>query len=98
TYGAKLPEAHRIDHEAQVAGMISVLGTQRAALRELVPQLLEAERAGDKVKFEAVRKKTISTYNALLSAYRALASTPQIKSRLDVELAELVGDQAMKMP
>ena len=98
TYGAKLPEAHRIDHEAQVAGTISVLQSQRVALRELVPQLLEAERGGDKAKFEAVRKKTISTYNALLSAYRALASTPQIKSRLDVELAELVGDQAMKMP
>ena len=98
TYGAKLPEAHRIDHEAQAAGTIEVLGTHRAALRELVPQLRDAEKSGDKAKFEALRKKTISTYNALLAAYRALASSPQIKSRLDVELAEILGDEHMKMP
>ena len=98
TYGAKLPEAHRIDHEAQAAGTIEVLGTHRAALRELVPQLRDAEKSGDKAKFEALRKKTISSYNALLAAYRALASSPQIKSRLDVELAEILGDSEMKMP
>jgi hypothetical protein len=98
TYGAMLPEAHRIDHEAQRAGTMAVLATYRATLRELVPPLLAAEKSGDKAKFEALRKKAISTYNSLLAAYRSLASTPQIKSRLDVELAEDVGDQEMKMP
>jgi hypothetical protein len=98
TYGAKLPEGHRIDHDAQMAGTISVLGTHRQALRELVPQLLAAEKAADQPKFDALRKKTISTYNGLLAAYRALASTPQIKSRLDVELSEILGDSGMKMP
>jgi hypothetical protein len=98
TYGALLPEGHRIDHEARAAGTIEALSTQRAALRALVPQLVAAEKAGDQAKFDALRKKTISTYNTLLSAYRGLASTPQIKSRLDVELAEMVGDQEMKMP
>ena len=75
-----------------------VLGTHRATLRELVPQLVAAEKSGDKAKFEALRKKTINTYNSLLAAYQSLASTPQIKSRLDVELAEILGDQEMKMP
>ena len=88
----------RIDHDAQMAGTISVLGTHRQALRELVPQLLAAEKAADQPKFDALRKKTISTYNGLLAAYRALASTPQIKSRLDVELSEILGDSGMKMP
>lgn len=97
TYGAKLPEAHRIDHEAQTAGTIGVLQTHRAGLKELVPQLVAAEKSGDQVKFDALRKKTISAFNALLSAYRALASSPQIKSRLDVELAEMLGDEPMKM-
>jgi hypothetical protein len=98
SYGAKLPEAHRIDHEAQAAGMLPILGTHRATLRELVPQLVAAEKLGDQAKFDALRKKTINTYNSLLAAYRSLASTPQIKNRLDVELAEIVGDQEMKMP
>jgi hypothetical protein len=98
TYGALLPEGHRIDHEARTGGTIEVLNTHRVALKALVPQLLEAERSGDKAKFEALRKKTISSYNALLAAYRALASSPQIKSRLDVELAEILGDEHMKMP
>jgi hypothetical protein len=98
TYGAMLPEAHRIDHEARTAGTIEVLEAQRKILRDLVPQLVAAEKSGDQAKFDVLRKKAISTYNTLLSAYRGLASTPQIKSRLDVELAEMVGDAEMKMP
>lgn len=98
TYGALLPEGHRIDHEARAAGTIEVLEAQRKILRDLVPQLVAAEKSGDQAKFDGLRKKAISTYNTLLSAYRGLASTPQIKSRLDVELAEMVGDAEMKMP
>ena len=98
TYGAMLPQCHRIDHEARAAGTLEVLNTQRAALRALVPQLVAAEKSGDKAKLDALRKKAIYTYNALMSAYSALASTPQIKSRLEVELAEILGDSEMKMP
>lgn len=98
TYGAMLPEGHRIDHEARTAGTIEVLNAQRTALRALVPQLVDAERKGDAAKFDALRKKTIATYNTLFSAYTGLASTPQIASRLKEELAEMVGDQPMKMP
>ena len=93
-----LPEGHRIDHEACAAGTIEALNSQRAALRALVPKLIEAERKGDSAKFDALRKQAISTYNTLLAAYRSLASSPQIRSRLDVELAEMVGDREMKMP
>ena len=98
TYGALLPEGHRIDHEARAAGTIDSLARHRAALRAMVPQLLEAEKKGDAATFEALRKKTIGIYNTLFSAYLALASTPQIGSRLKVELAEVVGDREMKMP
>ena len=98
TYGALLPEGHRIDHEARAAGTIEVLAAQRKILRDLVPQLVAAEKSGDKAKFDVLRKKMMSTYSTLLEAYHGLASTPQIKSRLDVELAEMVGDSEMKMP
>lgn len=98
TYGALLPEGHRIDHEARAAGTIEALATQRTALRALVPKLIEAEKKGDTAKFEALRKKALDTYNTLLAAYRGLASSPQIRSRLDVELAEMLGDREMKMP
>jgi hypothetical protein len=98
TYGALLPEGHRIDHEARAAGTIEVLAVQRKVLRGLVPELVAAEKSGDQAKFGQLRKKAISTYDTLLSAYRGLASTPQIKSRLDLELAEMVGDAEMKMP
>lgn len=98
TYGALLPEGHRIDHEARAAGTIEPLEAQRKILRDLVPQLVAAEKSGDQTKFDALRKKAINTYNTLLSAYRGLASTPQIKSRLDYELGEMTGDIEMKMP
>ena len=98
TYGAKLPEAHRIDHEARTGGMVAKLDSGRAELRDLVPQLLQAEKAHNASKFGSLRSKTIAAYNALLATYRALASTPQIRNRLDVELAEVLGDEAMRMP
>jgi hypothetical protein len=98
SYGAKLPEAHRIDHEAQLAGTAQLLTEHRVALRELVPQLREAEKSGDKGKFESLRKKTITSWNALLSTYHALAPTPEIAKRLDIELAELLGDAEHRHP
>jgi hypothetical protein len=98
TYGALLPEGHRIDHEARAAGTIEAVATQRTALRSLVPKLVEAEKKGDTAKFDALRKEAIGIYDTLFSAYLAQASTPQIASRLKVELAEMVGDAPMKMP
>jgi hypothetical protein len=86
TYGAKLPAAHRIDREANVAGTAAILQQQRAALRALVPDLLAAQKNHDQAKFDALRKKTVNTWNSLLAAYRALAPTPEIKNRLDTEL------------
>jgi hypothetical protein len=93
TYGAKLPEAHRIDRVAQLAGTGQLLAQHRAALRELVPQLVAAEKSGDKAKFDALRKKTISTWNALLSTYHALEPTPEVGKRLDIELSQLLGEE-----
>jgi hypothetical protein len=86
TYGAKLPEAHRIDREATVAGTAAILQQHRATLRGLVPELIAAQRAGDSAKFNALHKKTISAWSSLLASYHALASTPEISKRLDLEL------------
>jgi hypothetical protein len=98
SYGALLPEGHRIDHEARASGRLDSLAKHRAALRALVPELINAEKKGDAMKFDALRKRAISIYNTLFSAYLAQASTPQIASRLKVELAEMIGDREMKMP
>ena len=86
TYGAKLPEAHRIDREAAMAGTAEILQQQRRTLRALVPDLLAAQKSGDQAKFESLRKKSINNWNSLLSSYHALASTPEIGKRLDIEL------------
>jgi hypothetical protein len=93
SYGAKLPAAHRIDRDAQRAGTAQLLGQHRSALRDLVPQLRDAEKSGDKARFESLRRKTISTWNALFSTYHALAQTPEIGTRLDIELAQLLGEE-----
>ncbi len=94
-YGAKLPIAHRIDRDAQQAGTGALLQEHRLALRSLVPQLLAAQKAHDAVKFMALRKKTISEWNALLSTYHALAATPEIGNRIDVELSEVTDNMQM---
>lgn len=90
TYGAKLPEGHRIEREAVIAGTAALLQPHRATLRDLVPQFVAAERAGDRVKLESLRKKALSTWNALASTYRALATTPERKARFDIELEQVV--------
>lgn len=93
SYGAKLPEAHRIDREAQRAGTAQLLAKHRTELRALVPQLVDAEKRGDKAKFKALRKKTVSVWNALLASYHTLSPTPEIGKRLDIELAIILGDE-----
>jgi hypothetical protein len=91
TYGAKLVTAHRIDRDARVAGTRPQLESRRAVLRALVPQLREAERAGDRKKFADLREKTIDAWNALAETYRTLAMTPEIKARFDVDLEQALG-------
>jgi len=94
TYGAKPPMAIRIDFEAAKDGMDAVLTARRQAMKALVPQLADAEKRRDTAQFDALRKKMISEWNALHSAYAALAKTPQIKDRLDAEIAQLLGDMS----
>jgi hypothetical protein len=86
TYGAKLVVAHRIDDLAARAGKNSGLVAERAALTALVPQLRDAQRAHDAKKFDALRKAMIDRWNALADEYRALAPTPELRARFDVEL------------
>ncbi|MFI5310412.1 MAG: hypothetical protein ACHQQ3_04200 [Gemmatimonadales bacterium] len=95
TYGAKLPEAHRIEREASLAGTVGLLQQYRQALRELVPQLQAAEKANDKPKFEALRKKAISAWSSLVSTYHALATSPEMKARFDIELEQVLGGPEM---
>ncbi|MBI1809775.1 MAG: hypothetical protein HYR75_07755 [Gemmatimonadetes bacterium] len=92
TYGARPPMAIRIEFEAAKDGMDAVLWPHREAMKKLVPELLDAESAHDTARHDALRKKMISEWNALHSAYVALAKTPEIKDQLDAELAQLLGD------
>jgi hypothetical protein len=93
TYGAKLPAAHRIDREATRAGTAVGLAPHRSALRSLVPQLVAAEKSGDKAKFDALRKSAVESWNDLLAEYRKLAPTAEIRKRLDIELAQVLGEE-----
>ena len=92
TYGAKLPTAHRIERDAARAGTQQPLQSPRVALRALVPKLREADRAGDRTKFDELRKETIDAWSALVVQYHALAATPELKARFDVELEQALGN------
>ena len=96
TYGAKLPEAHRIDWEARRTKRDSVLEKPRAAIRELVPQMVDAQRKGNAARFELLRKKAVESWTSLLAAYHGLAPTPEIGKRLDMELEMAVGGMEMR--
>ena len=86
TYGAKLPIAHRIELEAKRSGKAGSLDAPRAKLREIALSLKAAEKAGDDKKVVLLRKNAIDEYNKLADVYRALSSSPEIKSRYDAEL------------
>ena len=93
TYGAKLPQAHRIDRVAQRAGTAQQLTLHRDAIRAVLPQLRDAEKRGDTVKFTVLRKQAVESWAALVAAYHALAPTPQIAKRFDLELAQILGQE-----
>jgi hypothetical protein len=94
SYGAKLFVAHRIERDAKTAGKEQSLVTRRAALAGLVPQLRAAQRSGNTAKFASVRKQLMDAWNALANEYRALAATPEMKARFDVELEQAVAASA----
>lgn len=94
SYGAKLPAAHRIERDAKRdssrAGAPLGLEPYRDSIRALVPRLREAERRGDREAFAALRGQTVAAWRALAERYRALAATPEIAARLDVELEQML--------
>lgn len=91
TYGARLVAAHHIDRASDRAGTRAPLEKDRAALQALVPQLRDAERAGDSSRFQSLRKKTIDAWSVLAAEYRALAPTPEMRARFDLELDQAQG-------
>lgn len=95
SYGARFPAARRIEREAAMAGTLSVLQPNRATIHDLVPQLRDAEQKGDKARFESLRKKTLATWSALAATYRALAPTPEMSARFDLELEQLLAGPEM---
>jgi hypothetical protein len=89
TYGAKLVIAHRIQRDvAKTPEAAQRLENRRAPMRAIVPKLREAERAHDAVRFAALHKELIDDWNALADEYRALAGTPELKARVDIELQQ----------
>jgi hypothetical protein len=98
TYGARLFVAHRIIRDARrdstVYGAgLAKLDKLRSEMQALVPQLRDAERAGDTKKYAALRKQAVDMYGTMASEYRALSRTPEIKARFDLEL-----ERAMSKP
>ena len=91
SYGARLFVAHRIIRDARRdstvygAGLVT-LEKLRTEIQALVPQLRDAERAGDAKKFAALRKQSLDIYGTMANEYRALARTSEIKARFDLEL------------
>jgi hypothetical protein len=91
SYGARLVIAHRLTILAAKAGKQQGLESWRDTLRALVSELRAAERANDAPKFNALRMKMIDAWNALAAEYRAVAPTPELKARFDVELQHALG-------
>jgi hypothetical protein len=91
TYGARVFAAYRIIRDARRdstvygAGLVK-LDQLRSEIGALVPQLRDAERAGDGKKFAALRKTAVDVYGLLANEYRGLARTPEIRARFDLEL------------
>jgi hypothetical protein len=89
TYGARAPAAHRINREAGRDGKQAQLTPMRDAIAALIPQLQAAEKKNDTKAFASLRTQAIAQYDALVTVYKSLASTPQIASRLDLEIAQM---------
>ena len=91
SYGARLVIGHRLTILAAKAGKQQGLESWRDTLRALVPPLRAAQQANDQRRFDAVRAKMIDAWNALAAEYRAVAPTPELKARFDVELQHALG-------
>lgn len=91
SYGARLLTAGYIERYTATAGRANSIAANRAAMRGLVSDLVAAERKGDTKQYDAVRQKVLAMWATMVDEYHTLAPTPQIRSRFDVELEQLVG-------
>ncbi|HEX3868419.1 MAG TPA: hypothetical protein VHV78_16765 [Gemmatimonadaceae bacterium] len=94
SYGAMLVEAHQIDIAARRYGRREQLERHRAVIRSLVPELRDEQRAGQIAKFESTKKTVMDEWTALAAEYRALAQTPEIRARFDMDLGMAIGTMA----
>jgi hypothetical protein len=93
SYGARLMTAALIERYTATANRPHNLETHRATMRGLVRELLTAEQKGDTKQYEAVRKRVLATWSTIVDEYHALAPTPQIRTRFDAELEQMLGGE-----
>jgi hypothetical protein len=90
-YGARLTTAAYIERYVATSGRETKLATHRATMRGLARELLAAEGKGDAKQYEAVRTRVLATWATIVDEYHAIAPTPQIRQRFDIELEQLLG-------
>jgi hypothetical protein len=91
SYGARLITAAIIERYTATAGTPNKLAAHRATMRDLVRDLLAAEKKGDTKAYDATKKKVLATWATLVDEYHAIAPTPQLRKRFDLELEQLLG-------
>ena len=93
TYGATMSYARLIEAVSTTPRLADSLAAHRAVLRGLVPQLRDAERAGDHSRWNALVSQAIGEWEVLHGLYEDAAPSPEVKAHLEREYAEALGDE-----
>ena len=87
TYGARLPQAVRLQLAAGDRETRRRFRESRAAILDLIPALRSAESRGDRAAYAGLRMRVLRHYADLLDAYRAMAPTPELLEEFNRQLA-----------
>ncbi len=93
TYGARLPYARLVEAASTMPRLGDSLAAHRAVLRQLVSPLAAAARARDQVRWNAFADRAIREWEALRHLYMEAAPSPAIRSQLEREDAEALGEE-----
>ena len=93
TYGARMPYARMIEAISTTARLADSLAGHRAALRQLVPRLVAAEKAADRGRWQALADEAIREWEALRRLYDDAAPSAAVKAQLDQQHAEVLGER-----
>lgn len=93
TYGARMSYSRLIETVSTMPHLADSLAVHRRALTELAPQLVAAEKAGNRGHWNGLADRAIREWESLRRLYGLAAASDAIRAQLEMEHGRVLGEE-----